>query len=161
MLFDDLFQVFDNYTAPIDINGKSYLLNLVDTAGQEGYERLRSVTYPNTSVFMLCFAVDNRSSFENIESKWVPDIKTKEHPVPILLVGCKSDARLNRAGNINTMGGRILMYSEGTTLARKIGAVAYMECSAKTNDGVNEVFNKAVLVGAGLEKKKRRRCEIM
>lgn len=61
--------MFDNYATRIDIEGRTYNFNLLDTAGQEGYEELRKFTYPGTNVFVICFAVDLRSSFENVEAK--------------------------------------------------------------------------------------------
>ena len=49
---------------------------------------------------------------------------------------------------------------DGRAMAEKIGAFAYLECSAKQNDGVREVFETATR--AALQtKKKGRRCSIL
>ena len=40
--------IFDNYIANVLINGKAYELNLWDTAGQEEYDKLRPISYPQT-----------------------------------------------------------------------------------------------------------------
>nr|CDS16079.1 rho GTP binding protein RhoG [Echinococcus granulosus] len=134
--------VFDNYTVPIEIEGTKYQLSLMDTAGQEGYENLRRHVYPNTSVFILCFSVGLRSSFCNVTDKWVKDIREVCPTTPILLVGCQTDIRANSGMNAT-------LYYEGKKLAKEIGAVKYMECSAFTNDGVHDVFSNAILLGAG------------
>ena len=40
--------IFDNYVAKVMVNGKLIQLNLWDTAGQEDYDRLRPMSYPQT-----------------------------------------------------------------------------------------------------------------
>lgn len=37
--------------------------------GQEDYDRLRPLSYPQTDVFLVCFAVISPSSFENVKEK--------------------------------------------------------------------------------------------
>ena len=37
--------------------------------GQEEFDRLRSLSYAETHVIMICFSVDNPISLENVESK--------------------------------------------------------------------------------------------
>lgn len=41
--------VFDNHACTIQVDDKEYSLTLWDTAGQEDYERLRPLSYPNVS----------------------------------------------------------------------------------------------------------------
>ena len=38
------------------------------------------------------------------------------------------------------------MSAEGQAVANSIGAAAFIECSAKTGEGVEEVFNTAVRI---------------
>ena len=62
--------VFDEYSAEVRAGGQLLLVNLWDTAGQEEYDRLRVMSYPQTSAFILCFSLVNATSFQNIRSKW-------------------------------------------------------------------------------------------
>lgn len=49
-------------------------LALWDTAGQEDYDRLRPLSYPDTDVILMCFSVDSPDSLENIPEKWTPEV---------------------------------------------------------------------------------------
>ena len=85
--------VFDNYSANVMVDGKPIQLGLWDTAGQEDYDRLRPLSYPQTDVFLVCFSIISRSSFENVKTKWIPEIKHHVPEAPFLLVGTKMDLR--------------------------------------------------------------------
>lgn len=131
-------------------------LALWDTAGQEDFDRLRHLSYPNTDVILMCFSVESRVSFENVLSKWTPEVKRFCSKVPIILVGNKKDIRGNIKEPVNS--------KEGQAMADQIHAFAYLECSAQTKEGVIEVFQTAT--GAALqvrqktEKEKKDRQEV-
>ncbi|KAI2518453.1 ras homolog family member C [Homo sapiens] len=92
--------VFENYIADIEVDGKQVELALWDTAGQEDYDRLRPLSYPDTDVILMCFSIDSPDSLENIPEKWTPEVKHFCPNVPIILVGNKKDLR--KAGTWRT-----------------------------------------------------------
>lgn len=53
-------------------------LALWDTAGQEDYDRLRPLSYPDTDVILMCFSVDSPDSLENIPEKWTPEVSSND-----------------------------------------------------------------------------------
>jgi GTPase SAR1 family protein len=69
----------------------------ITASGQEDYDRLRPLSYPGTQVFLVCFSIISPSSYENVLSKWVPEIQHHAANVPIILVGTKSDLRSDNA----------------------------------------------------------------
>ena len=73
--------------ATINVNGTSYMLELVDTAGQEDYDRLRPLSYNKADIFLVCYSVVVPSSFTNVKETWVPELKRYAENVPFLLVG--------------------------------------------------------------------------
>ena len=52
--------MFDNYVAEVEVEGRSVELALWDTAGQEEFDRLRPLSYPDTDVVLIAFAVDSQ-----------------------------------------------------------------------------------------------------
>jgi len=132
--------VFDNYSVELDlaINGatKTIELGLWDTAGQEEYDRLRPLSYRNTDIFLVIFSVDSDASYSNVKSKWVPELKHYSPDVPYVLVATKVDLRQSNPSAVTS--------ARGQQLATEIGAIAYMECSARTNTNVKGVFDKAL-----------------
>ena len=61
--------VFDNYVADIEVYGKHVELGLWDTAGDEDYDRLRPLSYPNSHVVLISFDIAKPVSLYNVLSK--------------------------------------------------------------------------------------------
>ncbi|XP_067014417.1 ras-like GTP-binding protein RhoL [Anabrus simplex] len=128
--------VFDNYADNINVDNQEFNMTLWDTAGQEDYERLRPLCYPNTDCFLLCYSVASRSSYENVVSKWYPEIRHHCPHIPVVLVATKIDLREED--------GDALTEADGRMLKKRIKAARYVECSAKNMQGIEEVFIEAI-----------------
>ncbi|SPO35934.1 probable RHO1 - GTP-binding protein of the rho subfamily of ras-like proteins [Pseudozyma flocculosa] len=138
--------VFENYVPIIQFEGKTIELALWDTAGQEEYDRLRPLSYPESDVILICFAVDFPVSLANVQDKWYPEINHFCEGVPILLVGTKTDLRKDPGSlaMLSAQGIKPVSPAQGEAVAREIGAARYVECSAKTKEGVKQVFDAAM-----------------
>ncbi|PIK57189.1 Chain A, Rac1 P29s Mutant, partial [Apostichopus japonicus] len=90
--------VYENYTVKVNVDGKPVMLDLWDTSGQECLDRVRPLSYLNTSVLLLCFSLTSRSSYKYKE-KWYPEIRHHCPNTPIILVGTKQDLRGDEKGN--------------------------------------------------------------
>ena len=138
-------------------------LALWDTAGQEDYDRLRPLSYPDTDVILMCFSIDSPDSLENIPEKWTPEVRHFCPNVPIILVGNKKDLRNdeNTKRELQKMNQAPLKSDEGKRMSESINAVAYLECSAKTKEGVREVFEHATRAALVIRRKKRGVCRLL
>ncbi|KAL6459025.1 hypothetical protein MHYP_G00324970, partial [Metynnis hypsauchen] len=150
--------VFENYIADIEVDGKQVELALWDTAGQEDYDRLRPLSYPDTDVILMCFSIDSPDSLENIPEKWTPEVKHFCPNVPIILVGNKKDLRNDEhtRRELAKMKQEPVKPEEGRDMANRISAFGYLECSAKTKEGVREVFEMATRAALQVRKRKKR-----
>ncbi|KAF7656038.1 hypothetical protein LDENG_00046900 [Lucifuga dentata] len=156
--------VFENYIADIEVDGKQVELALWDTAGQEDYDRLRPLSYPDTDVILMCFSIDSPDSLENIPEKWTPEVKHFCPNVPIILVGNKKDLRNDEhtRRELAKMKQEPVKPEEGRDMANRISAFGYLECSAKTKDGVREVFEMATRAALQVRKRKKRGgCQLL
>ena len=74
--------VFENYVADVQIDGYFYFITVKRSnllygilyycllkAGQEDYDRLRQLSYPDTHVILICFSIDSPDSLENVQEK--------------------------------------------------------------------------------------------
>lgn len=138
--------VFDNYSANVMVDGKTISLGLWDTAGQEDYDRLRPLSYPQTDVFLICFSLVSPPSFENVRTKWWPEIAHHAPGVPTVLVGTKLDLREDPTTIDKLRERRMapISFASGSSMARDIGAGKYLECSALTQKGLKNVFDEAI-----------------
>ncbi|KAB5567299.1 hypothetical protein PHYPO_G00231170 [Pangasianodon hypophthalmus] len=153
-----------NYVADIEVDSKQVELALWDTAGQEDYDRLRPLSYPDTDVILMCFSIDSPDSLENIPEKWTPEVKHFCPNVPIILVGNKKDLRNDEhtRRELAKMKQEPVKAEEGRDMANRIGAFGYMECSAKTKDGVREVFEMATRAALQARRgKKNSKCLLL
>eukprot|EP00008_Paramoeba_atlantica_P003682 CAMPEP_0201487582 /NCGR_PEP_ID=MMETSP0151_2-20130828/13876_1 /ASSEMBLY_ACC=CAM_ASM_000257 /TAXON_ID=200890 /ORGANISM="Paramoeba atlantica, Strain 621/1 / CCAP 1560/9" /LENGTH=268 /DNA_ID=CAMNT_0047872659 /DNA_START=48 /DNA_END=854 /DNA_ORIENTATION=- len=141
--------VFENYSAKMKINDKAVFLHLWDTAGQEDYDRLRPLSYPDSDIVLLCFSTTSKNSYDSVMEKWNPEIKHYLPNTPVILVGTKVDLRDSRLDDPNAEKTEYVTKEEGEKLQEEIKAVRYMEVSAKAacdvgGGGLQEVFLECV-----------------
>ena len=130
--------IFDNSFIDLRLDGRRLNLNVWDTAGQEEFERLRPLMYPGTDVFLLCYAINNVASFNNIMIKWAPELRKHCPNARIVLIATKADCR----GSDPTTS---VERARGRRMAlKKLKADGFVECSARTGEGVPEAFETAV-----------------
>ncbi|KAH8926093.1 hypothetical protein BT69DRAFT_1348286 [Atractiella rhizophila] len=143
--------VFENHVHDLWIDDAQVELSLWDTAGQEEFDKLRSLSYADTHVVMLCFSVDQPVCLENVESKWIHEIIEHCEGVKLCLVALKCDLRDDPGTRekLQRFGQHPVEYEAGLQVARRIRASRYLECSAKHNRGVTECFEEAARVAIG------------
>ncbi|PIA14731.1 hypothetical protein COEREDRAFT_46045 [Coemansia reversa NRRL 1564] len=156
--------VFDNYAVTVMIGDEPYTLGLFDTAGQEDYDRLRPLSYPQTDVFLVCFSVASQASFENVKEKWFPEVRHHCPGVPCLIVGTQIDLREDEITSNKFAKNKLnfITKAQGNQLAEELSAVKYVECSALTQEDLKDVFDEAIV--AALEpppKKRKQKCLLL
>lgn len=132
--------IFDNYACSTMYEQTPINLVLWDTAGQEDYDRLRPLSYPNTDMFVLCFSTINASSFHNIRNKWIPELSSHCPNVPIVLVGTKSDLKTHETV-LKSSHVEIITDQTVNLLMQDLNLYAYVECSSLTGENVSKVFD--------------------
>ena len=92
----------------------------------------------------MCFAVTSPASFENVKEKWFPEVHHHCPGVPCLIVGTQVDLRKdpNVVDKLAKQKMQPVQREEGESMAKKLGAVKYVECSALTQYKLKDVFDE-------------------
>ena len=124
-----------------------FQINLVifDTAGQEDYERIRAWSYVDTNIALVCFSVDSPLSAMSVIENWMPEVREFCGRCPVILVACKTDLRTDSQTIelLRREDETPVTTETGKQIAARIKADAYIECSARTGEGVQELFQCA------------------
>uniref|UniRef100_A0A2K5PI44 Rac family small GTPase 1 n=1 Tax=Cebus imitator TaxID=2715852 RepID=A0A2K5PI44_CEBIM len=120
---------------------------------------------PIADVFLICFSLVSPASFENVRAKWYPEVRHHCPNTPIILVGTKLDLRDDK-DTIEKLKEKKLTpitYPQGLAMAKEIGAVKYLECSALTQRGLKTVFDEAIraVLCPPPVKKRKRKCLLL
>ncbi|KAI3573795.1 P-loop containing nucleoside triphosphate hydrolase protein [Fusarium oxysporum f. sp. albedinis] len=143
------------------MDGRAVELALWDTAGLEGYTRLRPLAYSNANIILMGFSVDDPYSLDNVKCKWSKEATRLCPGVPVVLVGLKKDLRedpiaVRKTGESSL---RLVTEHEGEIVAHEIGAKMYLECSSLSGEGVDTVFEIASRVALlAIQKDKGEGC---
>jgi Ras homolog gene family, member A len=135
--------LYETSVVELRVDGQLLELEMWSTCLQEDYNRLRHLSYQEAAVIVLVFAIDEPRSFQSITERWHPEVAhfCSIPKVPLVLVGCKLDMRLKTnvviGGSDQT---NCVKKEQGHGLANWISAVAYLECSAKSREGMEEAM---------------------
>jgi len=164
----DVPNVFHGYTADVEVDGRHVELSLWETPGGSheydiGFRRgLRQLTYTGSHVILFCFAVDWPDSLDNVQ-ELITEVREVCPEVPIILVGCKKDLRGDSRVIEQLMTRKQILVTpeEGALRAQAIGAHHYLECSAKSGEGVLDVFRHASYAALLSRSRGHRNCVIL
>ena len=120
----------DFMSKSIKYRGQNIKLQMWDTAGQEKYKGLIPSYVRNSSIVFVVYDVSTKSSFDNVP-KWISFIRSIENTTLVL------------CGNKTDLEKREVTKEEGEAFAQK-ESLAFFETSAKTGDGIKQMFYSAV-----------------
>ena len=124
---------FEFLTFFIKIDDTIIKLQIWDTCGQEVYRSLIKSFYHNSSLGILVYSIDNKTSFDNLDS-WLNEIKNEGNPdINIFLIGNKVDLESQRQ----------VSKEMGETFCKINKINFFLETSAKTGFNAENVFIEA------------------
>jgi small GTP-binding protein len=114
-------------------------LDIWDTAGQEQYRSIAGIYFRNTSSVIMIYDVASRESFTALRY-WHETVRKS----------CDSKVHVYVVGNKIDLEAREVEYNEGIDFTKSVNAESYLECSAKSGIGVEEIFGQ-IAADPGLE----------
>ncbi|XP_048852415.1 rho-related GTP-binding protein RhoH [Brienomyrus brachyistius] len=144
--------VYENTGVEVFMDGVQISLGLWDTAGNDTFRQIRPMSYQQADVVLLCYSVANISSYASVRNKWIGEVRAHLPSIPVLVVAMQTDQR-----EMGPQRGSCVTAMEGKQLARDIRAKGYLECSALSNRGIQQVFECAVRTAVNQAKKQNRR----
>ncbi|KFQ34250.1 Rho-related GTP-binding protein RhoH [Merops nubicus] len=133
--------VYENTGVDVFMDGVQISLGLWDTSGSDAFKGIRPLSYQQADVVLMCYSVANHNSFLNLRNKWIGEIRSHLPRIPVLVVATQTDQRS----------------VDGKRLAQDVRAKGYLECSALSNRGVQQVFEHAVRTAVNQAKRQNRR----
>ena len=134
----------------LEINGKKIKLQIWDFGGQDRFRFLLSTYVRNAEGGIFMYDITNYSSLARLDD-WLMAIRKEFRAggqFPILIVGNKADLEDNRE----------VSREEGIQFAKVRGVDGFIECSAKTGENVEEMFDALtrLMIMKNADKKKNR-----
>lgn len=124
----------DNYRRTWIVDGEMYLLDVLDTAGQEDFTVLRDSYMRTSEAFILVYDITNADSFTEVQKIYSHLCMARDSSnIPLLVIGNKVDLAAQRK----------VSSFEGQQWAKSIGA-AFLESSAKQRINIDESFTAIV-----------------
>ena len=134
----------DFETKPLKYKGKSYIIQLFDTAGQERFRSIINGYYNMAKGIFIVFDLTNENSLNSIDY-WVNNVKENNQEGKIVILGNKSDLK-----------NEILKEEIINRQLEKYKDTVFIKTSAKTNKNINEAFERIIDVIENNEVKQER-----
>jgi len=140
--------VVQHYTCSVTVKKEPLLIGLWDTDARDESALMRTLCYPGTSIFLVCFSVVNEESMVSALNKWIPEIQQHMPSTPFLMVGLKNDLQNDPAtiSKFKRSGSIPIDKRYAAQRAFELGALTYMECSSLKQQGLRQVFEEAARV---------------
>lgn len=116
---------------------------------QEDFDSFRPLCYPSTDVFIVCFSVVSPTSFSNVSTKWIPEIREFNPKAPIILVGTHSDLKncMKVLLELSEKDECPISLKRAQRLVKKARCVCYVETSSVTQKNLKTAFDEAISSG--------------
>lgn len=129
-----------SYRKQVEVNDKKFMLDILDTAGNEQYSVMKDRYLRSGQGFILVYSIIDKKSFDELDELLKKVKLTKESDfVPVVIVGNKCDLEDRRQ----------VSYQDGEEIANRNNGV-FFETSAKCRINVLDIFTSIVVE---LEKK--------
>ncbi|KAJ3443865.1 hypothetical protein M0812_09711 [Anaeramoeba flamelloides] len=137
-------RTYDNTLIDVKLEQELVSLSLWDTVGNQEYDRLRPLSYCDTDAFLICFDIAFPTTFKNVKTRWIKEVQEHCPGIPVFLVGNKLDLREDQTiiRILEERGESPITCEQGMQMAKEIGAIKYLEHSAKTQQGLKQVFEE-------------------
>ena len=139
----------ESYRKTVDVDGKQFMLEILDTAGTEQFTAMRDLYMKNGQGFALVYSLISESTFQDLKLIRNQIVKVKDtEDIPMVLVGNKCDLEEKR----------VVTKEQGQELAKEFNNCHFYESSAKTRVNIDEIFYdlvRQVISKGGVAKKKR------
>lgn len=136
-------QLVDDYSTEVDTGKYNYTLTLLDLSGSCENDSIRSLVYEKCDLVVVCFDLTDSASLDSVTRKWLPELEKQCPRVPFILAGCKQD-EVSRKACVDVSTQLETQRDHVKGLLSKGRARAYVECSSKFMEGVDELTHLIV-----------------
>jgi small GTP-binding protein len=134
---------FALYIKEFKVDKAEYKLSLWDTGGHIEYDARRPLPCSGAQAAILCFAVDSKESFDNMQGRWMDELKHYSRFSRIVLIGTKADMR-------SEQGAHCVSAEDIKQFCLPL-KITYVECSAKEDKDIEKIFLEAAKAGLAKE----------
>ena len=143
--FDNQYRITvgaDLFSKEVKYNGKTYVLQIWDTAGQEKFQSIGSAFYRGSDACVLVFDLTTKKSFEALEN-WKKEFINQggvknEESFPFIVLGNKCD--MKDLIDVDT--------NDADAFCEGNGKMGFFETSAKNDLGIQKAFEQIIKFSA-------------